>query len=122
MRNVFLLLLITFCACNDDDKLEDPVLCTTDSRPGIEVTVKDVTDGLFLVEGIKVIATDNEYQETLQNIPDTNIFVGAHERKGTYTITVSKSGYITTTSEPVNVTEDICHVITEGIEILLCRK
>ncbi|WP_074405755.1 carboxypeptidase regulatory-like domain-containing protein [Aquimarina megaterium] len=122
MKKVFLLLLILCGACNDDDKTEDPVLCTLEARPGLEVTIKDTTDATFLVEGITVVATDNEYKETLENISGTTIFVGAHERTGTYVITVSKTGYTTITSDPIIVKEDICHVITESLEILLEKK
>lgn len=122
MRKSFLLLLLLFCACNNDDKTEDPVLCTEEARPAIEVTVKDVVNSLFLVEGIKVSVIDGEYIEILENVTGTNIFVGAYERTGTYRVVVSKEGYNTITSEPIIVSEDICHVITENVEILLGKE
>lgn len=122
MKKVFLLLLILCGACNDDDKTEDPILCTEEARPGLEITVKDTMDATFLVDGITVVATDNEYKETLENVSGTNIFVGAYERTGTYVVTVSKTGYVTITSDPIIVTEDICHVITESLEVLLEKK
>ncbi|WP_109436134.1 hypothetical protein [Aquimarina sp. AU119] len=122
MRKLLLLISIILLSCNDDDKTEDPVLCTLEARPGLEITVKDAMDDIFLVEGVEVVATDNEYVETLENIIGTNVFVGAYERKGTYTIVVNKTGYTTSTNGPIIVNEDICHVITESLEVLLRKN
>lgn len=122
MKKAFILFLLFFWACNDDDKTQDPVLCTEEARPGIEVTVKDTKDNMFLVQDVTVMVVDNQYKETLENILGTNIFIGAYERTGTYTVVVNKDNYIQTTSDPVIVTKDACHVITKSIEILLIKK
>ena len=122
MKKAFILFLLLFCACNDDDKTQDPILCTEEARPGIEVTVKDAEDNMFLVQGVTVIVIDNQYRETLENVSGTNIFIGAYERTGNYTVIANKDNYIQTTSDPVIVTKDICHVITKGIEIFLDKK
>ncbi len=120
---IMLCMLIGFWACNnDDDQTQDPIFCTEELRAGLEVIVKDAVDEMFLTEGVTVIATDNEYKETLENFTGSNAFFGAFERKGTYIITASKKGYITKTSKQVIVDEDTCHVITESVEILLERE
>ncbi len=124
MKKFFLIVaLIASGACsNDDDKTQDPIFCTEEARPGLEIIVKDGIGGAALTEGVTVIATDGEYTETLESFTGSNSFVGAHERTGSYTIMVSKDGYNTFTSEPVIVDEDVCHVITENLEVILEKK
>ncbi len=124
MKKFFLISTVLLCyACNnDDDQTQDPVFCTEELRAGLEVTVKDGIAGEFLTEGVTVVAIDNEYKETLENFTGANNFIGAFERAGTYIITVSKNGYNDKTSEPIVVDEDICHVITESLEVVLQRR
>ncbi len=120
---VIIISLIMFVACNsDDDKTEDPIFCTEEARAGLEVTVRDGIGGAFLTEGVTVVAQDNDYKETLENFTGANNFVGAFERAGTYIITISKNGYADKTSEPIIVGEDICHVITESLEVVLEKQ
>ncbi len=119
-RVIVVSMIVIFWACNtDDDKTEDPVFCTLEARPGIEVRVKDASDEMFLVEGVEIVITDGDYKETLTSFSDNNTFFGAYERTGTYSIEVSKNGYQTYTSTAVKVDKDICHVITENLEITL---
>ncbi len=117
-------ILISCFACNnDDDAVEDPVFCTLEARPGIEVTVKSsMDDPMFVVEGVKVVITDNEYKETLENFTESNTFFGAYERTGVYTVTVSKQEYKTNITNSVVVDKDMCHVITQSIEVLLEKE
>ncbi|MBQ0735266.1 hypothetical protein [Aquimarina celericrescens] len=124
MKKFFLIGTVLLCyACNnDDDQTQDPVFCTEELRAGLEVTVKDGIAGEFLTEGVTVVAIDNEYKETLENFTGANNFIGAFERAGTYIITVSKNGYTNKTSEPIVVGEDICHVITESLEVILEKQ
>ncbi|WP_299433951.1 hypothetical protein [uncultured Aquimarina sp.] len=54
------------------------------------------------------------------NFANTDTFIGAFERTGTYTLTIRGDGYETFTSTiPIIVDKDICHVITESREIIL---
>ncbi|WP_299258949.1 hypothetical protein [uncultured Aquimarina sp.] len=122
MKKLILILLVICSACNiDEQDTSDPVFCTTEARPGLEITLKDDTNSETLLGiGITVVVKDNDYTETLQRLPDSNVFVGAYERIGTYAITVSGDGYETFTSTiPIFVDKDICHVITESREIIL---
>ncbi len=117
---VFATMLAFFWACNtDDDKTEDPVFCTLEARAGIEIIVKDAVEGTILTEGVEVILTDGEYTETLTSFSKETSFYGAYERVGTYTITVNKNEYKTSVTNSVTVEKDICHVITEKIEVFL---
>lgn len=117
------IIVTTFLACNSDDDTQDPVLCTLEARAGLEVTVKDGLGGANITNGVTVEAIDGNYSETLKKVEANNTFVGAYERAGTYIITVTKDGYRDNTlSEPVLVTEDVCHVITESVEVILEKK
>ncbi|WP_103864939.1 hypothetical protein [Aquimarina sp. I32.4] len=122
MRKIFFILLIIGASCGNDDDTENPVLCTEEARLGLEIVIKDVESGAVLTEGITVMASDGQYSETLENVKGTNLFIGAYERKGTYVISISKTGYISIVSDPVIVTEDICHVITKNLEFVLSKK
>ncbi|GGX29623.1 hypothetical protein [Aquimarina muelleri] len=122
MKKTLILFLLLFYACSNDDRTQDPVLCTEEARPGIEVTVKDTEDNMFLVKDVTVVAVDNEYRETLKNVSGTNIFIGAYERTGNYTVVTNKTNYVQATSDLVIVTKDDCHVITKSIEVFLNKK
>ncbi len=121
MKRFFFISIVIICwACsNDDDKTEDPIFCTEEARPGLEITVKDASDSAFLVEGVEVVITDGDYKETLESFTGSNTFFGAYERTGTYIVTVRKTNYETKTSDPIVVDKDICHVITKNVEVLL---
>jgi hypothetical protein len=112
---IFPLLLAT--QCNKDD---NGIFCTEEARAGLNIIVKDGETNAYLNEGVSVIATDGSYSETLMSFDVAEpIFSGAYEREGNYTITVSKSGYVTYTSEVISVTSDVCHVIPQQRTILL---
>jgi len=124
MKKLFVILLtVAFFGCNDDDSTDDPIFCTEDLRPGLEVTVTDGINGDPITEGVNVVVVDGEYTETLIHIEGTGTFVGAYERVGNYIITATKEGYNdSTTAEPIIVEEDACHVITEKVSIILQKK
>lgn len=124
MKKLFVILLtVAFFGCNDDDSTDDPILCTLEARPGLEVTVRDGINGDPITEGVDVVVVDGEYTETLIHIEGTGTFVGAYERVGNYIITTTKEGYNdSTTAEPVVVEEDVCHVITEKVNVILQKK
>jgi hypothetical protein len=116
-----LLLFALFAAavsCSDDDNNND-VICTEEARAGLNVTVKDAETNQMLGEGVTVVAKDGAYTETLQFLDAPAQFVGAWERAGTYTLTVTAQGYETYTSQPIAVGEDECHVISEIITVQL---
>jgi len=104
MRKVlFLLLFIPLLlanTCSDDDNHEIP--CTAEARAGLNVSVSLGSMNSITSEGVTVIANDGDYSETLTApIESDPVFSGAYERSGNYTITVSKEGYHTYTSETI---------------------
>lgn len=119
MKKLFLFLacmpFLLATTCEEDDE----VYCTQEAKAGLNITVKDAVNGEFLSTGVTVIAQDGSYSETLEQFTNEEIpvFIGAWERIGTYTITVSKEGYQTFTSEPIVVTADVCHVIPQQINV-----
>lgn len=115
---LFAMMLSLSVACSGDDDNND-VICTEEARAGLNVTVKDAETAQVLGEGVTVVAADGAYTETLQYLDAPAQFVGAWERAGTYTLTVTAEGYETFTSQPIAVGEDECHVISEIITVQL---
>ncbi|WP_343910740.1 hypothetical protein [Aquimarina litoralis] len=121
MKKLLLILLVVCSACNlDEQETLDPIFCTDELRPGLEITVLSSVDSSIITSGITVVAKDGEYTETLVNFNETTIFVGAFERTGTYFITITGEGFQEFSSTmPIIVDKDICHVITESREIII---
>jgi hypothetical protein len=110
------LLMTTGCESSDDD----PINCTTEFVYGLNVVVLDAISGQPLIEGVEVTAVDGTYQEVLHtNFGMEYTFLGAGERIGNYTITVTKDGYLTQTLAAVAVPADVCHVITQSLTVNL---
>lgn len=121
MKKLLLIIaLFPFLLATQCDEDDNGIACTEEARAGLNITVKDAETNAYLSEGVSVVATDGSYTETLQSFGGSEpVFSGAYEREGNYTITVSKSGYVTYTSEVVSVTSDVCHVIPQQRTILL---
>ncbi len=109
--------LLLVSSCNDAN---DPRNCTQEFVDGLRITVLDHSNGQPLVGGVTVTTVDGTYSENLQLIEgEQNLFAGAGERTGSYTVTVTKSGYQTFTSSPIIVTRDVCHVMTQSLTVNL---
>lgn len=121
MKKIFLLLACTPFLLATTCERDDETYCTQEAKAGLNITVKDAVTNEFLSSGVTVIAQDGSYTETLEAFPQSDIpvFIGAFEREGTYTFTVSKEGYQTYTSELVILTADICHVIPQNFVVSL---
>lgn len=114
---IALLPILLATQCDEDD---NEIACTEEARAGLNITIKDAETNAYLSEGVSVVARDGSYTETLHSFDSSEpVFSGAYEREGNYTITVSKSGYVTYTSEVISVTSDVCHVIPQQRTILL---
>ena len=122
MKKIFLVLacmpFLLATTCDEDDD----VYCTQEAKAGLNITVKDAVSNENLSTGVTVIAQHGEYTETLEAFTgndQSTVFIGAWERQGTYIVTVSKQGYQTFTSSPIQVSADECHVIPQLLNVAL---
>ncbi len=120
---IWILCIAALTACSlDEEATDDPIFCTTQVVPGLEVIVLSGVTNTIIEEELVVVVKDGTYTETLQNL-NTAIYTGAFEREGEYTLTVSGDGYESyTSSAPIIVTSDVCHVITQRVEVVLQPK
>ncbi|UZO81649.1 hypothetical protein NBT05_04060 [Aquimarina sp. ERC-38] len=111
------LLLLVSCSESTRD-VEDPVFCTEELRPGLEVVVKNIETDSIIKNGISVNAIDSTGSELLEFIESA--YFGAFEKEGTYTLEITGADFEPFSSEtPIIVESDICHVITEVREVFL---
>jgi D-serine deaminase-like pyridoxal phosphate-dependent protein len=85
-----------------------PKDCDLRAYPAIMVAIRDSLTDVPVTEGVRVIARDGTYADTA----DFRVFGLAHERPGTYTVTVEKDGYQTWSRTGVRVRDGECHVQT----------
>ena len=98
-----------FAGCAQQD-------CTADARFGLLVTVTDGA-GQTMCDAM-VTATDGGHTETLGPNPSQCTFVGALERRGTYTLAATIAGR-SATVDGVRVLADDCHVIPAQVTITI---
>ena len=91
--------------------------CSSVGRFGLSVRVQD-SRGAAVCEAV-VSATDGDYSEVLSaGTANDCVFIGALERRGTYTVTATLGG-ITGSISGVKVRADVCHVITQVVTVKL---
>ena len=105
----------------------DSIVCTTLAAPAIAVEIFDRETGLANGCNAVVILEDGNYFEEIGNHSGENCeqdftFYGAYEREGTYTITVSKEGYLDWQQFDVLVTKNVCHVNTVSLQAYLEKQ
>ena len=88
-------------------------MCTDEARPGLSIEVRDSVSGAGLAEGTLAIARAGAYADTLSGV-GAHVW-GAHERPGTYDVSLSRPGFRTWIVSDVRVEQDACHVITERL-------
>jgi hypothetical protein len=101
------------------DVITGPV-CTDEARPALIVEIRDSVTNAPAGMGARVIARDGAYADTGSVLGAEGSRAGlAHEREGTYTVTVEKDGYRPWTRNGIRVTKDACHVRTVSVPALL---
>jgi hypothetical protein len=86
---------------------------------GIKVDVRDSSSGVRLFDSLRVTAQDGGYVSTFRLTTD-NVFGGADDRPGTYTITVQRPSYRTWQRHNVVVAATVCRApITVELTALL---
>jgi len=118
---VLLSLFFLVLSCSSDDDNSNPNYCTEIFVYGLKVTIEDAVTNAIVTQGISVTAKEGSYEEQLMTIENSDYFIGAGEREGTYVIEITSNGYQTFTSNSIDVvmTDDGCHVITEELEFVL---
>jgi hypothetical protein len=97
------------------------VVCTTDARPGVRLTVVDsVTGQSGPMRSLKVVIRtgtlrDTAFVTSIAAGAPLFSFAMAFERKGTYDLDVTADGFQPWARSAVTVTGDICHVTTVAI-------
>lgn len=85
--------------------------CTQEFVPALEVTVIDAATGSAVVDSVTVVVRDGDFEETLHQ-GSSNVYFGAGERPGEYTVVVTHPRYEPWVRDRVRVTEGGCHVRT----------
>jgi hypothetical protein len=110
------LLLLTTTLASGSCNLPGNVACTLEARAAISVDVRDSVTNAAVGRGSTIIARDGLYADTAEI---TSVFDGpyglAHERPGTYAVTVEQQGYRPWSRSGLRVTKDECHV--RGVSI-----
>lgn len=122
MKKIILLLMLSplliATSCDNDDN--NQIVCTDQFVYGLNVIILDATTGNPIFQDVEVKAVDGTYQEILELVPGLEYaFVGAGERAGIYTVTITKTGYQTYISSPIVVNRNICHVIPQSLTVNL---
>jgi hypothetical protein len=121
MPNHFRSLLIVAAAALSVgcDELTGTV-CTTEARAAISVEARDSITNATVGAGARIIASDGAFADTVITVED---FAGpyglAHERAGSYTVTVEQAGHSPWSRSDVRVSRDDCHVRTVPLTALL---
>ena len=102
-------------------------VCTTDVLPGLVISVLDSATREPLGPGTLIVVRDGAYADTARAFLPHGVggeaqrFAFAFERRGTYDVTVERSGYRTWRRNGVRVSGDECHVRTVELTALLQR-
>ena len=106
---LFIGIILLFNSCEENDT--ENIICSYIYVHGLKISLTEKNNPIN--GAIKIIATEDNYEETLENSDPNMPFYGAGERKGTYILIVTSDNYKTFVSEPIVVTADECHVIPE---------
>lgn len=112
MKALSAVLVLLVAACGSDDV----VVCTTEARSGLAVTVRDSTSGSPVTSGAEVVAREGAYADTARaSLISSGVYSLAIERAGTYEVTVDHPAYRQWRRTGVVVTRDECHVVTVSL-------
>lgn len=104
-----LLTALASCSANEPNQ----VVCTMEARSSFAITVVDSVSGQNLAPGATVRVTAGAFSDTLTTPgPGATAYSGGvYERPGTYTVAVTRPGYLPWQRSGVAVGRDECHVI-----------
>jgi hypothetical protein len=118
------LLMSLATACSDPSPI-----CTADSRPGIEVEVRDRASNQFISVVARGVVQDGAFQDSLQlwgmtadDPPVPVSYAAAFERRGVYTVSLQVDGYHRWDTSGIAVSRDECHVRTVNLFVALQQR
>jgi hypothetical protein len=115
-----ILLLVGLAGCTASNTT-DPVVCTTEARAGITVTVRDAETQAGIAALARGAVSDGAYVDSLRANGSATTMSAAYERAGTYTVDVRATGYQGFTTTGIKVTKDQCHVIPQTVTVNLLK-
>ena len=119
LRSLFILFCfassLTFVSCGED--FDDDAPCTGAEVVGLDVVVTDAVSGDVLTTGVTVHVVEGAFEADLAE--SGGHFIGLYDQQGSYTLTVSKSGYNTYTEDAVAVFKPGCHSLTTNRAVAL---
>ena len=109
MRRALLSLALLMAGTSALPACEYGAACTTEYRWGVNLTIRDARTQQPITTATATLV-DGAYRETITLQSFATSYLGAGEREGTYTLTVTAPGYQPSTARTVTVTGDECHV------------
>ena len=98
------------------------VACTTEARAAVSVEVRDSITHALAGRGARIVAQDGAYADTAKYSSNFDGPYGlAHERAGTYAVSVEQAGYQRWLRTGIRVTRDECHPRTVSLIARLQR-
>jgi hypothetical protein len=116
MRNVFIIVLLAFSAASVTSGCLVGGACTTELRYGVNVTVRNARTGVNIDNAVVTIV-EGSYREPLTDPARSGVYVGAGERAGTYTLTVTATGFQPAAPRTLTVSAGECHVSPVSVTV-----
>jgi hypothetical protein len=101
-------------------------ICTTESRPALEIEVRDRVSHQFIPALARGVAREGAFEDSVQlwgmtadNPPVPVSYAAAFERRGVYTVQLEVAGYHRWDTSGIAVSRDECHVRTVNLSAAL---
>ncbi len=107
---------LSACGGGGGDEGLQGVVCTTEVRSSVVLTVVDVNAAA--IPSVLVSYQVNGGPTLSQVCPATGTCSVGQEQSGRFTLSVSKVGFVTAAAE-AQVARDLCHVLTEQVRVVL---
>lgn len=108
--------LLSACGGGGGDEGLQGVVCTTEVRSSVVLTVVDVNAATIPSALLSYQINGGPTQSRV--CPATGACAVGEEQAGRFNLSVSKAGFVTAAAE-VQVARDVCHVLTEQVRIVL---
>lgn len=124
---VLALIAMTFIGCRptapapDTTASKPSVMCTMQAVPALIVDAVDSATGAPATRGATIVVRSATFADSA-SAPDDQPIGLAHEKAGTYTVTVTKPGYQPWSKPGIVVGRDECHVLPERVTAKLRRS